>query len=84
MCWFCSVYTDNVVNRDHTLTLSLCLLPICRCEELKKKLASSEEELKWVNEQLLMAVQQKFKLQQQIEDWQVCMLHGRTPSHSQS
>jgi hypothetical protein len=44
---------------------------ICRCEELKKKLASNEEELKWVNEQLLMAVQQKFKLQQQIEDWQV-------------
>ena len=46
------------------------LLPT-RCEELKKKLASNEEELKWVNEQLLMAVQQKFKLQQQIEDWQV-------------
>ena len=61
----------NVIT-VHLLCSSLYHLPcICRCQELKKKLASSEEELKWVNEQLLMAVQQKFKLQQQIEDWQV-------------
>ena len=38
---------------------------------MERKLASSDEELKLVNTQLMMAVEQKFKLQQQIEAWQV-------------
>ena len=37
---------------------------------MERKLASSEEELNLVNTQLMMAVEQKFKLQQQVEAWQ--------------
>ena len=42
-----------------------------RCQALEEQLGRQEGELKCVSDQLLMAVQQKFKLQQQIEAWQV-------------
>ena len=43
----------------------------CRCKELSEQVAGYKQELNGVNEQLLIAVQQKFKLQQQNEEWQV-------------
>lgn len=46
-----------------------------RCQELEEQLGRQEGELKCVSDQLLMAVQQKFKLQQQIEAWQVRTYH---------
>lgn len=51
--------------------VTVAMVTSCRCQELEEQLGRQEEELKSVSEQLLMAVQQKFKLQQQIEAWQV-------------
>ena len=51
--------------------VTVAMVTNCRCQELEEQLGRQEEELKIVSEQLLMAVQQKFKLQQQIEAWQV-------------
>ena len=46
-----------------------------RCQQLEEELLKHREEFKCTNEQLMTAVEQKFKLQQQIEAWQVCMVY---------
>ena len=51
--------------------VSVAMVTNYRCQELEERLGRQEGELKCVSDQLLMAVQQKFKLQQQIEAWQV-------------
>ena len=44
---------------------------LSRCQEVEGQNKLLEQELKNTNEQLMLAVQQKFKLHQQIEAWQV-------------
>ena len=46
-----------------------------RCQQLEEELLKHREEFKCINEQLMTVVEQKFKLQQQIEAWQVCMVY---------
>lgn len=42
-----------------------------RCQELEAKTFKQDTELKEVNEMLLLAACQKFKLQQEIQAWEV-------------
>lgn len=45
-----------------------------RCEETSILNQKLERDLKKANEQLIKAVQHKFELLQQVEEWQVCTL----------
>lgn len=48
-----------------------------RCQELEAHHKEQEVELKTLNELLLLAAQQKFKLQQQIDSWEVNQLDSK-------
>ena len=57
--------------------IASCTLYVCSCQQLEEELFKHREELKCISEQLMTVVQQKFKLQEQIEAWQVCnMCHS--------